>query len=57
MHGDLETARATVKRMTTLDQVYPKGIILLAHDEGRIEEGMPFFPVELNEWAVKEGVI
>ena len=34
---------------------YPKGIVLLAHDGSKIEEGMPFFPVELNEWAVEEG--
>lgn len=53
-HRDVETARATVRRLVRLDREYPEAVVLLAHDQLRREE-MPFFPkADLREWVERE---
>lgn len=49
-HSDIKVARETVeivKRMSQKEEV----VVVLAHENERLEEGMPVFPMRLNEWA------
>ncbi len=53
MYEDLKTARETVRRLVKLNKENPGVIVVLAHEQQRLEEGMPVFPEDVREWAVR----
>ncbi|GJE97374.1 MBL fold metallo-hydrolase [Phanerochaete sordida] len=53
-HADIETARATVRRLVRLDTEYPNIVTIIAHDAA-LKEVLPFFPgPDLRQWALGE---
>lgn len=53
MYDDIETARATVKRLAELNKSHEDAIVVLSHEIERVGE-MPFFPKDVKEWVVAE---
>ena len=53
MYEDLETARATVRRLVKLNGENANVIVVLAHEPQRVEEGMRLFPEDVKDWAVE----
>lgn len=53
MYDDIETARATVKRLAELNKSHENAIVVLSHEIERVGE-MPFFPKDVKEWVDTE---
>lgn len=53
MYENIEAARDTVRRLTTLNNTIPNVIVILAHEVDRLKEGMPLFPEDIREWTVR----
>lgn len=53
-HRDLATSRQTIQRLATLDREFENVVVILAHEPERLVEGLPLFPSEVREWAVKQ---
>lgn len=52
-YRDINTARETIQKLATLDREYEDVVVILAHEPERLEEGLPLFPDDMREWAVK----
>jgi len=53
-YRDVDTARATAQKLAKLNRESENVIVILAHEKQRLEEGMPLFPKDVREWAIKE---
>ena len=52
MHANPDVARDTVRRLKKVNDEYPNGVVILAHDVVLLEV-MPLFPNDINGWVIE----
>lgn len=53
-YRDVETARSTAQRLSSLNKDLDNAVVILAHDTERVDEGLPFIPNDIGQWVVKQ---
>lgn len=53
-YADIEVARKSVQKLADLNRESENVVVILAHEAHRLEEGMPLFPSDVQEWVLKE---
>lgn len=54
MHEDIATTRDSVRRLVKLHEETPGVVVIIAHDAGKVEEGMPLFPNDVRDWVLQQ---
>jgi glyoxylase-like metal-dependent hydrolase (beta-lactamase superfamily II) len=53
IHHDVEKARKTIEKLKAMNDTMDEVVVVLAHETEVLEEGMPLFPGDINDWAVQ----
>ena len=57
MHEDIAASRDTIRRLAKLYEEMPNVEVILAHEAGKVEGGLPLFPSDVRDWVVEQAAM